>query len=27
LPTFVGLRAEDLDRICDSFRTHLGREQ
>ena len=25
LPTFVGLRSDDLDRICDSFRTHLHR--
>jgi perosamine synthetase len=25
LPTFVGLRSDDLDRICDSFRTHLCR--
>jgi perosamine synthetase len=25
LPTFVGLRSDDLDRICDSFRAHLGR--
>ena len=25
LPTFVGLRSDDLDRICDSFSTHLRR--
>jgi perosamine synthetase len=25
LPTFVGLGSDDLDRICDSFRTHLCR--
>jgi perosamine synthetase len=25
LPTFVGLSSDDLDRICDSFRTHLRR--
>jgi dTDP-4-amino-4,6-dideoxygalactose transaminase len=25
LPTFVGLGSDDLDRICDSLRTHLRR--
>jgi dTDP-4-amino-4,6-dideoxygalactose transaminase len=26
LPTFVGLRSDDRDRICDSLRTHLCRD-
>jgi perosamine synthetase len=27
LPTFLGLCSDDLDRICDSFRTHLARSE